>query len=544
MVIVLAVPANGGSSSAATDAGDQPLDRGSIQFLLNGGSDGWMSAFYFPPHGDRTRYQQQYGQNPGPSRDADPSGSMNDGPMDTPVFDSLMHDNPFVDLFNGPILGFSGFPNPFEFTSGLTLPLESVSDVPELPYVADLAQSIATCSHRVLGESNPKAQEEIVANLTFLLASTRVPKFLDMYFRLWHPNCRIVHPGSFDPETVRKPLLAAVIFMGALYSNDEYESYAAKTLLDFVEIFCFSEAIFSKDTEIVRTFTGASSTGPELDDGDMLQDLQGCFTMVVIQYWAGNRTAKARAVDSHLTDMVKIARRMGLPKAQQLPEDRITERAWLIKETKIRLMHFIVLVDCAYSFFQNYPCRLIPAELECDFPCEEHIFDSPHPYSEPNFSFSRGLKVHDVFSRLFQEPTDRPSSSGHHTRVRASSTTVGFKLTLFDTFVLIHLLYVHTNTYMNLTTLLKLPSSRFREHDPTLAAMKRALLVWRDLHMELRAKMTEQEFTSLPFWKNGYNYWLVTHLLISKKDKLDVVMRMDISEDKLEKLRLLLQDES
>ncbi|GAB7353526.1 hypothetical protein MBLNU459_g3968t2 [Dothideomycetes sp. NU459] len=446
MVIVLAVPANGGSSSAATDAGDQPLDRGSIQFLLNGGSDGWMSAFYFPPHGDRTRYQQQYGQNPGPSRDADPSGSMNDGPMDTPVFDSLMHDNPFVDLFNGPILGFSGFPNPFEFTSGLTLPLESVSDVPELPYVADLAQSIATCSHRVLGESNPKAQEEIVANLTFLLASTRVPKFLDMYFRLWHPNCRIVHPGSFDPETVRKPLLAAVIFMGALYSNDEYESYAAKTLLDFVEIFCFSEAIFSKDTEIVRTFTGASSTGPELDDGDMLQDLQGCFTMVVIQYWAGNRTAKARAVDSHLTDMVKIARRMGLPKAQQLPEDRITERAWLIKETKIRY--------------------------------------SPQ------------------------------------------------------------MLYVHTNTYMNLTTLLKLPSSRFREHDPTLAAMKRALLVWRDLHMELRAKMTEQEFTSLPFWKNGYNYWLVTHLLISKKDKLDVVMRMDISEDKLEKLRLLLQDES
>jgi len=46
------------------------------------------------------------------------------------------------------------------------------------------------------------------------------------------------------------------------------------------------------------------------------------------------------------------------------------------------------------------------------------------------------------------------------------------------------------------------------------------------------------------FWKNSYNYWSVAQLLLSKKDKVDSVLRMEFGEDKLEKLKLLLQDES
>lgn len=304
---------SGPSSSAVTDAGDQPLDRGSIQFLLNGGADGWMSGFQFPPHGDRTRYIQESDRNlAADEMMADDAGnSLSNNSIESTGFD--LSDVSWVDhMFsgNGP-LGFfqqPAFPPTLEpFAHGLTLPPEPVSDVPEQPFVLDLVQSIAACSQRALGEGNEKAQEEILANLTFLLTSAKIPNFIDMYFKLWHPNSRIIHPRSFDPATVRKPLLAAVVFMGALYSHDEYESYAAKTLLDFVELFCFSCSTFSKDQEIVRTFTGITSTSDEHDDKAIFEDLLGCFIMLVIQYWAGNRAAKARAVSSRLTEIVKVS---------------------------------------------------------------------------------------------------------------------------------------------------------------------------------------------------------------------------------------------
>lgn len=62
--------------------------------------------------------------------------------------------------------------------------------------------------------------------------------------------------------------------------------------------------------------------------------------------------------------------------------------------------------------------------------------------------------------------------------------------------------------------------------------------------MAMRAKINDDEWTTMGFWKNGYDYWVVAHLLMSKKDKVDSVMRMDFGEDKLEKLKLLVQDDS
>lgn len=301
---------SGQSSSAVTDAGDQVLDRGSIQFLLNGGAEGWMSSFHFPPHGDRTNNLQDFDQNLTiDGQMANDPGDLMNNPSGSPGFDML--DVSFVDnLFNGPLpfIQQPAFPPAFgDFAHGLTLPLEPVSTEPEMPFVLDLVQAIASCSQRALGQENEKAQEEILANLTFLLTSAKIPKFLDMYFKLWHPNCRIIHAASFDPAAVRKPLLAAVIFMGALYSHDEYESYAAKTVLDFVELFCFSCSTFSKEEEIVRAFTRTARNIDEQNAKDVFEDLQGCFTMVVIQYWAGNRAAKARAVNSRLTEIVKVS---------------------------------------------------------------------------------------------------------------------------------------------------------------------------------------------------------------------------------------------
>lgn len=90
-------------------------------------------------------------------------------------------------------------------------------------------------------------------------------------------------------------------------------------------------------------------------------------------------------------------------------------------------MVFIILIDCAFSFFQNYPCRLIPTELECDLPCEESFFDAPHPYQEPTFSPKRSLTVVYAFERFF----------AHETNTNSLQLQDG-RLTALDMFLLIH----------------------------------------------------------------------------------------------------------
>lgn len=88
-------------------------------------------------------------------------------------------------------------------------------------------------------------------------------------------------------------------------------------------------------------------------------------------------------------------------------------------------MAHVVLIDCAFSFFNNYPCRLVASELECDLPCAEALFDSQHPYSEPGFAFARPFTVNGAFEQFFAYGDgSEPVSSA--------------RLTVFDMFITIH----------------------------------------------------------------------------------------------------------
>lgn len=124
-------------------------------------------------------------------------------------------------------------------------------------------------------------------------------------------------------------------------------------------------------------------------------------------------------------------------------------------------MVMIALIDSAFSFFQNYPCRLAHVEMDFDLPCEESLFNSVHPFSEPNFRFSRNLTVSEAFQSLFEEcPEDplRPPSPS------LTQNNVGNPLafTVFDMFLLIHCMYTFSDNYsLSLTN----PSAiRFHKH--------------------------------------------------------------------------------
>lgn len=204
--------------------------------------------------------------------------------------------------------------------------------------------------------------------------------------------------------------------------------------------------------------------------------------------------------------------------------------------------------------------------MECELPCEESVFESPHPFSEPNFRFSRGLTLYGAFQNLF----DSSHVAGQ------SPDPTQMSLTVMDMFILIHgtlplflvlilslirraVLFSFINTHMTLVGLLNQhaganPASQSPvdgnrgkgtiPEDSLLGSIRIALNRWRDHWVALRNKVSNDEWASMGFYKNGYNFWLVSQLLITKKDAVDVVMQLEVHcEDKLERLKVLLLDE-
>ena len=98
-------------------------------------------------------------------------------------------------------------------------------------------------------------------------------------------------------------------------------------------------------------------------------------------------------------------------------------------------MNIILTLDCAFLFFQNYPSRLTLAELECDLPCEEDIWNAKNPFSEPGFRFTRDITIKRGVEMLFNDVSP-PVEIANTKRATSSATKPTF--TIFDLFVLIH----------------------------------------------------------------------------------------------------------
>ncbi|QQK44441.1 Fungal transcriptional regulatory protein, N-terminal [Penicillium digitatum] len=535
-------------------------DRGSIKFLLNGGTDSFTENFRLPPRSDRrhslnyhnaTGFEQLQGAGfPHNINSAQPEHGS--GFLDSDSVALQFFQDAFLDFFHRPFddankptensyqageLSYQSIIPPGQHPT--TLPGDPPIFEPERPFATTLIHLILTHAWQVPLDS--KAQEEVSANLHFLLTTARIRKCIALYFKYWQTSCAIL-PMSFDPETVPLALLAAVVFMGAMYSDDQREVYVAKRVLDFAEIFIFANVVFSAESEISATFSGSRCLDEVKGDWEWFQNFQAGLIITIIQYWAGTRLSRTRAMEKRFGEIVNVARRIELVKVRHLPDEQVLEHLWIQQESRIRTFSMISLLDCAFLFFQNYPCRLTYTEMECDLPCEEWLFFSEHPFAEPNFRFSRGIRVSEAFEHMFDEaPESNP-----------------IDLTVLDMFILIHILFSFINTHMTLQG----SFTRMRNFKPPrksigvdakdttvpkdsiLVAIRTALSRWREYWIVLRSGVTSDEWASMGFYKNGYSFWLVSQLLITRKDAVDVVMQMEVHcEDKLEKLKVLLLDD-
>ncbi|GAM85118.1 hypothetical protein ANO11243_031220 [Dothideomycetidae sp. 11243] len=496
---------------------DRHSDIGSIKFLLNGGQDGFMEDWHFPGRLNQSAPSPASKDSVPPSVSPSAPNSVN-FPVDPNFSQANDYPRAFHSFFESPFDAFhqqwqgaaAGVPN-VPTADGLWVynnaSPESVDYTayaePQTPNVAALLDALLI----TLAKLGPhlRKQQELTADLQFLLTPARVRRFAAMYGKIWHPNCPIIHMASFNIETATLPLLASVVSMGAMYSGDPRELSAVKSILDLVEIFVFESELFSHHAEIRRTMLTPDQTASGLpNDWLNFQNFQAAYLNVVVQHWAGNKIARDRSMETRFSQVVRVARSLGLPKARHLPEDRLHQDLWIQRECQIRTMNIIHSIDCAFLFFHNFPCRMSFAEMECDLPCDELLFSSPTPFAEPGFQLVRGLTLRQGFESLFKtSPSLKP---GEHFRV-------------LDMFLLIHGL---------------------DEPDAVIARILVALKQWRELWNATCNATTRDAWTITGFFKASYKYWLVAHLVASKHQQVEGGWLLEPKcEQKLERLQTL-----
>lgn len=316
-----------GSASGKREEYGSSSDRGSIKFLLNGGTDSFTEEFLLPPRSDRARgleYHNQKGRQDAEQtmldfRTSDPSDYAPAFIESDPASLSFFQDT-FLDFFNGPFgnvnkivgdtyAGGGSFPAmiPSIPDPGLAFTTQPTYE-PEEPYAAGLYQAILARAWSV--PLDTQAQERLSTYLSFLLTPARIDKFVRMYLEYWQPSCAMVHFASLNVNTVALPLLAALVFMGATYTTDEQERHAAKQVVDFVELYIFSSETFSPENEVALAFCGRRMFDGGNNDWIQFQNLQAGFIIVIAQYWSGSPAARNRAMENRFSEVIKVCSRI------------------------------------------------------------------------------------------------------------------------------------------------------------------------------------------------------------------------------------------
>ncbi|KAL3426633.1 transcription factor [Phlyctema vagabunda] len=551
---------NRGSFSNPGQERPQPSDAGSIKFLLNHGRASFIESFQFPPSiedaavSKMRRDSEQSNSIYLPSAsDMNDSGSNFSDPfenesLDASVFDdeslmrflSIPYNQPeshsqdmFASLFMDPTFG--SFDPMTEIPATVQIEWEppTAESVAMVQTILDKAYSLQLSAEEL---------SEVSQNLNFLFVPSRIQKLVHLYWESWHRNCTILHRPSFNIHTAPTSLLIAVTLVGAMYSQVEQEASSARALLDFAEIYIYSIDVLSEESQIKQFLR----RDPIMSDDETTTNplaflhLQAAYLMICAQFWGGNMVARKRSVEVRFATVLKLARKLGLTRAKHDFGDSIDEHSWVEKESQIRTINTMVLIDCAFSFFVNFPCRIALSEMQFDLPCDEATFASTHPFLEKDFSASRHVTILEAFQSLFDKKTTLSSQQALSESVR---------LTVLDMFILIHLLYIYAQVQITLFSsslprihvLESVSETAKSSFDLNISHIKTALLRWRTLWTATRSRIPIHEWSSLGFYKNAYNYWLVTQLLINNKQSVDILMGTDVNcEDALARLRGLL----
>ncbi|RDL41750.1 Zn2 DNA-binding protein [Venustampulla echinocandica] len=347
---------------------------------------------------------------------------------------------------------------------------------------------------------NPASKE--VLDAIELITAERIAVNTKLYFRHWHKHAPMVHEPSFNPCVAALPLVLAVMSVGGMYSKESDDVEKLKLLLDTIECYVFSIPGISDEYDLPgRTYIVQGGNSSADWQQYQMEELQGAYLMIVLQFWTGNPIARIRVRQQRFQRIVSIFHHLELQAVQHSPTFQITDqqsfRSWIRKESYIRTVTLAVMLDHSFGIFNNVSPRFQWAELDLPFSSDDRYFSIAN-YAELR---AQGLypqlrmKIKDAFLILFSAP-DRADEELNILRTS--------NLTPFDMQSLIHYLYTHVWKCTFSNPLVSLPTTNIPELVlPFRAAMRNWRIVWD----EIRLSVPESEWNKLGFQRTAETYF-------------------------------------
>ncbi|KAK4465148.1 hypothetical protein QBC42DRAFT_303669 [Cladorrhinum samala] len=206
---------------------------------------------------------------------------------------------------------------------------------------------------------------------------SRVAKFIELYWSIWHPNVNFLHRPTFDPAKTKSILLAGMALIGACVSPDVVDNEDARIWFNCVEEMVFTDDDFCRDD----IESEMPSQAQALANRRKLQALQAACVVCLYQNWEGTDASKRRIRRHRFSTVVSVARDLGIDTAchpdytRQLKHE-FDWMGYVMREELIRTFLWIFLIDTAFVIFNNLPYRVVIKELKMHMASPEVCFQA------------------------------------------------------------------------------------------------------------------------------------------------------------------------
>ncbi|KAF7878834.1 hypothetical protein EAF04_000037 [Stromatinia cepivora] len=343
--------------------------------------------------------------------------------------------------------------------------------------------------------------KEVIEAIEHITADV-IAAHIKLYFKHWHHHAPMVHEATFDPCTAALPLVLSIMSLGAMYSTEANEAAEGKLLLDTIETYIYSINGFNDEFDLPgRTYAERTGNSSQEWLQYQLEEFQGAYLIVVVQFWTGNEIARTRVRQQRFARLVSIYRFLELNTVQHSPgfviKDQDSFRDWIRKESYIRTASIMMMLDNAFAIFNNLTPRLQWAEIDLPFPSNEQYFKAAK-YEDlgihSGFPLPK-IKMKDAFLLLY---------SPMETAEENLMPLCNCNLTAQDMQMLIHILYVHiwNSTFCN--PLVQLPTTSISS---LLAPFKLAMRNWKVVWDEIKSAADPDEWNTLGFERTAETYY-------------------------------------
>ncbi|EHL03116.1 hypothetical protein M7I_0808 [Glarea lozoyensis 74030] len=181
---------------------------------------------------------------------------------------------------------------------------------------------------------------------------------------------------------------------GQQYSQEAADVEELKSLLDIIETYIFSTPGINLEYELPgRIYVVQGENSSQEWQQYQMEELQGAYLMIVLQFWTGNPIARIRVRQQRFQRIVSIS-------------DQASFSAWIRKESYIRLASVAVMLDHVFGIFNNVAPRFQWAEIDLPFPSDDRYFNVAN-YADLRAQVvypQQRMKVKDAYVVLFTPP--------------------------------------------------------------------------------------------------------------------------------------------